>query len=97
LASIFLDTLKQVLNIDEFEFPQYGEIPYPKEPQGHYWDMPARYFYYNSEDDFKNIEDILRDFKGNYIKDKEGILLQFKIGVVKNIIVGLYNRNINSN
>ena len=73
LASIFLDTMRQVVNIDEFEFPQYGEIPYPKSSQGHYWDMPARYFYYNSEDDFNKIEDILRDFKNSYIQDKQGI------------------------
>jgi len=73
LARDFLDTLMQIVDIDEFEFPEYGEIPYPRISQGHYWDMPARYFYYNSEDDFEMIESILRNFKENYIKDKEGI------------------------
>lgn len=78
LANVFLDTLMQVIDIAEFYFPQYGEIPYPKSSQGHYWDMPARYFYYNSEDDFNKIEDILRDFKSIYIQDKQGISITIR-------------------
>ncbi|HPC35388.1 MAG TPA: hypothetical protein P5067_02060 [Candidatus Marinimicrobia bacterium] len=78
LANVFLDTLMQVIDIAEFYFPQNGEIPYPKSSMGHHWDMPARYFYYNSENDFDLIEEVLRVFKNNYIKDKVGIGITIK-------------------
>ncbi|MCH8820182.1 MAG: hypothetical protein IIB03_07675, partial [Acidobacteria bacterium] len=48
----FIDTLKSVINITEFNFSDIAEIPYPSSSQGHYYDANARYFYYESEEEF---------------------------------------------
>lgn len=72
----FLDTLKSKIDLQEFTFPDSGNIPYPTRSAGHYNDMPARYFYYKNEIDFNKIGDILKSYKEKYLKDKTGYGIQ---------------------
>jgi len=72
ICTDFIDTLKSKITLREFTFPGSGEIPYPTASDGHYYDMPARFFYYQNEEDFDKIESILKDYKEKYLKDKTG-------------------------
>ena len=73
ICSDFLDTLKTVIPLTEFEFPDFAEIPYPQASQGHYYDADARYFYYESEEDFDEIQEVLRSYKYDHFPDNNGI------------------------
>jgi hypothetical protein len=73
LCRMFIDTVKSVINIQQFEFPETGVIPYPAVSQGYQYNMPAKYFRYENEDDFMRIREIMKSFKDAYIKDKQGI------------------------
>ena len=44
----FMDTLLGEVDLEEFQFPDSGEIPYPCSSAGHHYDTPARYFFYQS-------------------------------------------------
>ena len=69
----FIDTLKNVINLTEFYFPDFGEIPYPKSSQGHYYEANARYFYYENEDEFGKIKEVMRAFKQSYFPTDNGV------------------------
>jgi hypothetical protein len=73
LCRMFIDTAASVLRLQRFEFPESGVIPYPTASQGYYYNMPAQFFYYESEEDFAILGSILLSFKETYIKDKQGI------------------------
>lgn len=67
ICSGFIDTLKSVIDLNEFSFSDIAEIPYPKSSQGHQYDAIARYFYYKNEDEFNRIEDVMRSYiKNNF-------------------------------
>lgn len=72
ICNDFLDTLESKIDLQEFTFPDSGKIPYPAGSAGHYYDMPAKYFYYQSELEFNKIESILRDYKEKYLSNKMG-------------------------
>ncbi len=76
ICNDFLDTLKSKINLQEFTFPDSGKIPYPTTSAGHYYDMPARYFYYKDETDFNKIGEILKDYKNKYLQNKKGYGIQ---------------------
>lgn len=69
----FIDTLKSVINISEFHFSDIAEIPYPTSSQGYYYNADARFFYYESGDDFEKISDVMKTFKQNHFPDDNGI------------------------
>lgn len=69
----FLDTLKSYIDITEFNFPDSGKICYPTASMGHYYDMPAKYFYYNNEDDYIKIDSILMKYNQNVLKKYSGV------------------------
>ena len=48
ICNDFLDTVKSKISLSEFTFPDSGAIPYASVSQGHYYDMPAKYFLYQS-------------------------------------------------
>ncbi len=68
----FLDTLKSKIDLQEFNFPPNGKIPFPTAVDGYYYNAPVKYFYYKTESDFNKISGILKDYKENYLKDKTG-------------------------
>ena len=63
----FLDTLLREIDIEEFKFENSGEIPYPLMSKGHYYDMPAKYFYYDKDEDFDKAGEILKEYTKNNI------------------------------
>jgi len=52
-----------VIPLTEFGFPDFAEIPYPQASQGHYFDADARYFYYESKEDFDEIQEVIETMK----------------------------------
>lgn len=73
LNRLFVDSLQQVVDIEEFSFPEDAGIPYPRSSSGYHCNTPARYFYYDTEADFDLVGDVLRDFTLTRLVDKEGI------------------------
>jgi hypothetical protein len=69
----FLDTLKSKISITEYTFPDSGQKPYPEIMGGHYYDPPAKYFTYNSEEDYDKIGQIMNTYTKNHSKDMDGV------------------------
>jgi len=69
----FLSVLLRGVDLEEFKFPDYGEISYPRSSQGHYYDMPARYFIYKSEGDFDKAGEILKSYNESIISSYSGV------------------------
>jgi len=69
----FLDTLLSEINLEEFQFPDSGQIPYPCSSGGHHCNMPAKYFFYEKDEDFDKAGDILRSYTQNVIMQYSGI------------------------
>jgi hypothetical protein len=69
----FLDSLKSVVEIEEFEYPDYGTIPYPDSSYGHYYDTKSRFFTYKSEADFDRAGEVLKDYARRVISGHSGI------------------------
>jgi len=63
----FLDTLLSEIDLEEFQFPDSGEIPYPRSSMGHYYDMPAKYFFYDRDEDFDKAGEILKSYTQDVI------------------------------
>jgi hypothetical protein len=68
----FLDTLLSKVDLEEFHFPDYGEIPYPQSSSGHSCDMPAKYFLYEKEPDFERAGEILESYTKSVIVQHPG-------------------------
>jgi len=81
----FIDTLKSVISLTEFYFSDIAEIPYPTSSQGHQYDANARYFYYESEDEFNKIQSVMKSYKQNHLLDDSGVGLSIINWLNKNI------------
>ncbi len=68
----FLDTLLSEVDLEEFQFPDSGEIPYPRSSDGHNYDMPGRYFLYETDEDFDKAGEILESYTQNVIAQYPG-------------------------
>jgi len=73
LCGIFIDTLKSVITLSEFNFSDFAKIPYPTSSQGHYYDANARYFYYESEEEFDKIQEVMKSYKQTYFPNDDGV------------------------
>jgi hypothetical protein len=69
----FLDTLRSEISLEEFRFPEFGVIPYADSSNGHYYNMPAKYFIYNSEEDFDKAGDLLKAYAKRVTKNYSGV------------------------
>ncbi|MGB7062908.1 MAG: hypothetical protein WBF13_11225 [Candidatus Zixiibacteriota bacterium] len=69
----FLDTLLGEINLEEFQFPDSGEIPYPCSSAGHHYDTPAGYFFYGKDEDFDKAGEILKSYTQDVIMPQLGI------------------------
>ena len=69
----FLDTLLSKIHLEEFQFPDSGEIPYPRSSMGHHYDMPAKYFFYEKDEDFDKAGEILKSYTQNVIAQYSGV------------------------
>jgi hypothetical protein len=68
----FLVRLLGEIDLEEFRFPDYGQIPYSPSSQGHYYDAPARFFRYQTEDDFHKAGEILAAYSREVTSGREG-------------------------
>jgi hypothetical protein len=69
----FLILLEDSTNIQEITFPNYGKICFPAESDGHYIDMPVKYFRYNTDEDFEKIGSLLNKYSRDVIKLYSGV------------------------
>jgi hypothetical protein len=69
----FLDTLLSKVDLTEFQFPDSGSICYPCSTQGHYVDMPARYFLYDTATDFEQARAVLEAYTESIISQYSGV------------------------
>jgi hypothetical protein len=69
----FLFHLLKEVDLEEFHFPDYGEIPYPRSSEGYYYDAPARYFRYQTEDDFDKAGEVLRLYAESVTANYQGV------------------------
>lgn len=69
----FLNVLLSEIDLNEFHFPDYGEICYPRSSMGHYYDMPARYFIYDKEEDFARAGQILEAYAISVLVNYSGV------------------------
>lgn len=74
----FLAHLLGEIELEEFRFPSYGEIPYARSSQGHYYDAAARFFRYQNEDDFNRAGEILAAYSREFISELEGTGLSLR-------------------
>lgn len=58
----FADSLLSTGLFSEFSFPDSGEIPYWRSTGGYYYNMPGRYFLYESEADFDTAGAVLERY-----------------------------------
>jgi hypothetical protein len=71
----FLSRLLKEVDLEEIHFPSYGEIPYPRASEGHYYNAPARYFCYKTEEDLDRAGEILKAYSEDVISHYEGVSL----------------------
>ena len=69
----FLQRLRGAVELEEIEFPADGELGYPRAPEGHYVDHPARYFVYDEEADFAAAGEVLRAYVRDVIGQPLGV------------------------
>lgn len=67
----FIDTLQSVINLIEFTFSDFAEIPY-QTPSEYY---NVKYFYYENESEFNKIEGVMKSYKQAYFPNNDGNLL----------------------
>lgn len=69
----FLSKLKNEVKIEEFKFPDNGEVPYPIKSEGYHRSIPAKYFYYSKEEDFDKAGELLKAYNENTISKYQGV------------------------
>jgi hypothetical protein len=68
----FLSRLLAEIYLEEINFPDEGETPYPRSSMGHHFDAPARYFRYETEEDFDRAGGILKSYAESVTSNYEG-------------------------
>jgi hypothetical protein len=68
-----LSRLLKEVDLEEFHFPDYGEIPYPRSSEGHYYNAPARYFKYDTEEDFDRAGKLLESYAESITVNYQGV------------------------
>lgn len=69
----FLSRLRAAVELQEIEFPAYGELGYPRAPQGSHVNHRARFFTYAEESDFQAAGDVLRAYVRDVIGQPQGV------------------------
>jgi len=73
MCDVFLDTLFSEIMLEEFQFPDSGEIPYPCSTSGYYYNAPVKYFLYEKDEDFDRAGEILKAYTHEVIEQHMGI------------------------
>jgi len=69
----FLSRLLKEVDLEELAFPDYGEIPYPRSSEGHYYNAPGRYFRYQNEEDFNRAGEVLKSYAESVTSNCQGV------------------------
>ena len=69
----FLNVLLDELELEKFEFPNTGVIPYPHSTSGYYVNMPGLYFTYDDETDFEKAGELLKAYSKDVISNYSGV------------------------
>jgi hypothetical protein len=69
----FLQKLRAAVGLEEITFPADGELGYPRAPEGHWVDHPARYFAYAAESDFAAAGEVLEAYVRDVIGRMPGV------------------------
>jgi len=93
ICSDFLDILLREVDLEEFNFPDYGEICYPRSSEGHYYDMPAKYFIYKNEEDFDKAGEILESYSKSVLSNYPGVGLSLTNWKNRFFYSWLFNNN----
>lgn len=72
ICADFYDLLDSRLELQEFTFPGDGTWPYPSQSEGHYYDMPGRFFVYQKDLDFEKAGELLAEFTQETLQVLEG-------------------------
>jgi hypothetical protein len=73
ICGAFLDSLLSTGRFVEFAFPDSGSIPYPPASDGHYYDMPARYFRYETEAAYDTAGAVLGRYSREVVSQQLGV------------------------
>lgn len=76
LCDDIVDSLYAHIDLEEFFYPDSGVVGYGRSSDGHQYDAPARYFYYNSEADFHQAGEILEQFTLSRQEEFHGVGIQ---------------------
>jgi hypothetical protein len=69
----FLQKLRAAVEVEEILFPADGDLGYPRAPQGHSVNHPARYFVYAAESDYAAAGEVLRAYVRDVIGQMPGV------------------------
>ncbi len=69
----FLSRLRVDVELQEIDFPAYGELGYPRAPDGYHVNHPAKYFVYGDESDFQAAGEVLRAYARDVIGQRMGV------------------------
>lgn len=67
------DSILAIQGIEQFNYPEYGRIPYPRDPGGYWVNHPCLFFTYNDEADWEILKNILIDYSKNTISQYMGV------------------------
>src|SRR5512137_1894942 len=74
----FLAKLRAAVDLREIEFPAYGELGYPRAPQGHWVNHPGRYFVYEDPSAFAAAGEVLRAYVRDVIAATSGVGIELR-------------------
>jgi hypothetical protein len=73
VCSDFLDTLRLSGRFTEITIPDTGWSPYPRSPDGYWFNSPAHYFRYATEADFDSAGAMLTRYVAARLRSEQGI------------------------
>ena len=76
LNANFIDSLKTIIDIEQFTFPDDFKTPYPSASSGHYYDAPAQFYKYKNENDFDVAGKFLEDYSMKYMSQYQGMRIR---------------------
>lgn len=69
----FIDSLKNIIPIEQFTFPDNCIIPYSSASSGHYYDAPAQFYKYKDEKYFDIAGEFLKTYSADIISKHQGM------------------------
>ena len=77
LYNVFLDTLLSHVNLQEFQFLDFGMNPFPKMYINAGTLAPSKFFKYQTDMDFYKCREVIRNFRENVLVQYPGVIIEF--------------------